>query len=119
MLKVIMGSMALVGVLGFMACNGGDPKPPVLADCPASITVGAGNVYSVPSCQLKVGSSVTISASDQHPLIGKGSTPLVSATKTTDFSFTPMAADVGKSLEYQCSIHGPSMSGLIKVVAAQ
>ncbi len=119
MVKLLLGTVVLVGVLGFVACNGGgDPKPPVLADCPATITIGAGNVYSVPSCQLKVGSSVIIDASGSHPLIAKGNTPLVTDTKTTNFSYTAQASDVGKSLEYQCSIHGPSMSGSIKVVAA-
>jgi plastocyanin len=119
MVKLLLGTMALVGVLGFVACNsGGDPKPPVLADCPATITIGAGNVYSIPSCQLKVGASVIISASGQHPLIGKGNAPLILDTKTTDYSFAATASDVGKTFEYQCSIHGPSMSGSIKVVAA-
>jgi hypothetical protein len=123
MLKVIMGSMALVGVLGFMACNGGDPMPPVLGDCPAKITVVSGVVagflYSVRTCQLKVGSSVTIAASGSHPAIAYGSTPLVTDTKTTDFSYTALASDVGKSLSFQCQIHGPAMAGTIKVVAAQ
>jgi hypothetical protein len=122
MLKVIMGSILVVGVLGFVACNGGTQPPPGgLADCPSSITVvsgGAGFAYSVPSCQLKVGSIVTIEASSSHPMIAKGSTPLVSSTQNTNFSYTAVSTDVGKSLEYQCQFHGPSMSGSIKVVAA-
>jgi hypothetical protein len=122
MVKLLLGTMALVGVLGFVACNGGTQPPPGgLTDCPASISVVsgvAGFAYSVPSCQLKVGSSVTIEASGSHPMIAKGTTPLVTDTKTSNFSFTAQAADVGKSLEFQCQIHGPAMSGSIKVVAA-
>jgi hypothetical protein len=121
MLKVMAGSVLLIGVLGFVACNSGTQPPPGgLADCPSNITVvsGAGFAYSVPSCQLKVGSSVTIEASGSHPLIAKGSTPLVTDTKTTDFSYTAQASDVGKSLSFQCQIHGPAMAGTIKVVAA-
>jgi hypothetical protein len=118
MLKVVMGSMLLVGVLGFVACNGGTQPPPGgLADCPAKITV-VGFAYSVPACQLKVGSSVIIEASGSHPLIAKGSTPLVSSTQNTDFTYTATTADLAKTLEYQCQIHGPSMSGSVKVVAA-
>lgn len=119
MVKLLLGTVALVGVLGFVACNGGTQPPPGgLADCPANISVAIGNVYSVPSCQLKVGSSVTIEASGSHPLIAKGSTPLVSSTQNANFTYTATTADLGKSLEYQCQFHGPSMSGLIKVVAA-
>jgi hypothetical protein len=119
MLKVIMGSILVVGVLGFVACNGGGTQPPPggLADCPAKITV-VGFAYSVPACQLKVGSSVTIEAFTAHPLVAKGSTPLVSSTQTSNFTYTALAADIDKTLEYQCQIHGPSMSGSIKVVAA-
>lgn len=118
MVKLLLGTMALVGVLGFVACNGGTQPPPGgLADCPAKITV-VGFAYSVPACQLKVGSSVTFEALTAHPLVAKGSTPLVTDTKTADFTFAAVAADVGKTLEYQCQIHGPSMSGSIKVVAA-
>jgi hypothetical protein len=120
MVKLLLGTVALVGVLGFVACNGGGNQPPPggLADCPSNISVSSGNVYSVPSCQLKVGSSVTIEASGSHPLIAKGSTPLVNDTKNSNFSYTAQTADIGKSLEFQCQIHGPAMSGLIKVVAA-
>jgi hypothetical protein len=122
MVKLLLGTVALVGVLGFVACNGGTQPPPGgLADCPASISVVsgvAGFAYSVPSCQLKVGSSVTIEASGSHPMIAKGSTPLVSSTQNANFAYTATTADLGKSLEFQCQIHGPSMSGLIKVVAA-
>ena len=122
MLKVVLGSAALVSVLGFVACNGGTTPPPGnLADCPTNITVNVavGNVYSVPSCQLKVGASVTIEAATGHPMIAKGSTPLVSDTKTSNFTYTALASDLGKTLEYQCQFHGPSgMTGSIKVVAA-
>jgi hypothetical protein len=119
MVKLLMGSMLLAGVLGFVACNGGGTQPPPggLADCPAKITV-VGFAYSVPACQLKVGSSVTIEAFAAHPLVAKGSTPLVADTKTAEFTFTAEAKDIDKTLEYQCQIHGPSMSGAIKVVAA-
>lgn len=120
MVKVIAGSILVVGVLSFVACNGGDPKPPsggTLADCPAKIAV-VGFAYSVPACQLKVGSSVTIEASTDHPVVAKGGTPLVTDTKTTEFTFKAVAADVDKTFEYQCLKHGPSMSGSIKVVAA-
>jgi plastocyanin len=121
MVKLLLGAMALVGVLGFVACNSNPQPGPTLADCPANITVvsgASGFAYSVPSCQLKVGSSVTIEASGSHPLIARGSTPLVSSTQNSNFTYTALSADVGKSLEFQCQIHGPSMSGLIKVVAA-
>jgi hypothetical protein len=121
MVKLLLGTMALVGVLGFVACNSGTQPPPGgLADCPSNITVvsGAGFAYSVPSCQLKVGSSVTIEASGSHPMIAKGSTPLVSSTQTSSVSYTAKTEDVGKTLEFQCQIHGPAMSGSIKVVAA-
>jgi plastocyanin len=122
MLKVIVGASALFGVLGFVACNSGTTPPPggPLVDCPATIAI-AGFTYATPSCQLKVGSSVTIQASGVHPLIGDGSTPLVvkSGGEMTPFSFTAVAADVGKTFGYQCSIHGPGgMKGSIKVVAA-
>lgn len=120
MMKLVLGSMAIVGVLGFAACSENNPKPnpETLADCPASITVVSGNLYSVPNCQLKVGSSVTVEASGSHPLIAKGSTSLVSSTQTSSVSYTAKTEDVGKTLEYQCQFHNPSMSGSIKVVAA-
>ena len=118
MVKLLLGTVALVGVLGFVACNGGTQPPPAgLSDCPAKISV-TGFAYTVPSCQLKVGTSVTIEASGSHPLVAKGGAPLVTDTKTTDFSFTAQTQDVGKTFEYQCQFHGPSMSGAIKVVAA-
>lgn len=125
MLKVVMGTALLVGILGFAACNGGTTPPPggSLADCPAKITVlsgASGFSYSVPSCQLKVGSSVTIEASGSHPLIGFGSQPLVtpgSSQVISDFTFQGTAQDVDKTFAYKCNQHGFTAS--IKVVAAQ
>ena len=118
MVKLLLGTMALVGVLGFVACNGGTQPPPGgLADCPPNITV-VGFAYSVPACQLKAGSSVTIEALSAHPMVAKGSTPLVSSEQISNVSYLAKTEDVGKTLEYQCKFHGPSMSGSIKVVAA-
>jgi hypothetical protein len=122
MLKLLLGTMALVGVLGFVACNGGTPAPGTLSDCPTKITVVSGvtgSSYSVSACQLKVGSSVTIEASDPHPVIGNGSQPLVtpgSAQVATDFPFLASTQDVGKTFGFKCIVHG--FTGSIKVVAA-
>ncbi len=123
MVKLLLGTMALLGVLGFVACNGGTQPPPGgLADCPAKITVvsgGTGFAYSVPSCQLKVGSSVIIEASSLHPVIGNGALPLVtpgSAQVATDFTFTAATPDVDKTFGYKCNVHG--FTGSVKVVAA-
>ncbi len=123
MVKLLLGTVALVGVLGFVACNGGGIQPPAggLADCPPKITVVsgvAGFAYSVPACQLKVGSSVTIEASSLHPVIGNGSQPLVtpgSAQVATDFPFLASTQDVGKTFGFKCNVHG--FTGSIKVVA--
>ena len=122
MVKLLLGTVALVGVLGFVACNGGTQPPPPggLADCPTTpITTSPSNVYSVPSCQLKVGSSVTIEASGSHPMIAKGSTSLVSTEQTSNVVYLAKTEDVGKTLEFQCKFHGSSgMTGSIKIVAA-
>jgi hypothetical protein len=122
MVKLLLGTMALVGVLGFVACNGGGTQPPPggLTDCPTTpITTSSSNLYSVPSCQLKVGSSVTIEASSNHPMIAKGSTPLVPSEQTSNVVYLVKTEDVGKTLEFQCKFHGSSgMTGSIKVIAA-
>jgi hypothetical protein len=121
MLKLLLGSAMLVFVLSFVACNAPVVPSGPLADCPTNISVVSDVTfsYSVPSCQLKVGSSLTIEANLSHPLKANGSTPLVAENKTTNFTYTAVAGDVGKDLGYQCAVHGPSMSGIIRVVAAQ
>ncbi len=119
MLKLLIGSAALVGVLGFVACNntGGSGT---LADCPSTITI-SGTSYTTPSCQLKVGSTVTIEAFTGHPLIGDTATPLFpssDAAKTSSFVYVANVANVGQTLGFQCQIHGGiGMKGSIKIIA--
>jgi hypothetical protein len=79
----------------------------------------AGYSHSVQSCQLKVGSSVTIEASGFHPVIGSGSQPLVtpgSAEVKVDFPVVASAQDVDKTFGFKCNVHG--FTGSIKIVAA-
>lgn len=107
-----------VMVLGaiFSGCNSNpkpNPDPSPLATCPATITIGPGNVYSPASCKIAVGATVTISASNSHPLNGSGAgrTPINQATTDQTIAF-PTAG----TFEFQCQFHSSGgMKGSIIV----
>jgi plastocyanin len=70
----------------------GPPTPPPAGGmaCPATITTEAGNVYSVTSCKIKVGATLTIQGSSVHPLNvqGGGQNITKQASNATNIAFS-------------------------------
>jgi plastocyanin len=113
MCKGLVGAL-LLGLL--VACNrgGGDS----LVDCSSTIGI-VGFAYSPANCQIKAGSSLTIEASEFHPLRGLGANnPIPGNGATTNQTVVFSPNQVGKTFEYECIFHGAAgMKGSIKVVS--
>jgi plastocyanin len=82
-----------------------------LPDCPSTITI-SGLTYVQNSCKVKVGASVTISASTSHPLSGTGAGKTITSAKSDQtIAFT----QAGK-FDYLCDAHvNQGMKGSITV----
>mgnify|MGYP000202679790 CR=1 FL=1 len=118
-MRIYIAAAALA--LTLAACSGGGqttnpsppPSPPPVGTtaCPATITIGPGNSYSPSSCTIKVGQTVTISASGTHPLSGVGAGQNFkgeTSNKTLGFS-------AAGTFNYVCDRHQPGMAGTITV----
>jgi plastocyanin len=82
-----------------------------LQDCPSTISI-SGLTYTPNACKVKVGASITIKASNTHPLSGSGAGKNVTS-QTTDqvIAFT----EAGK-FDYVCDAHvNQNMKGSITV----
>ena len=116
-MRILIAALALA--LTLAACSSGgqttnpppSPPPAGATACPATITIGPGNSYSVSSCTIKVGAEVRISADGSHPLSGSGAGKTY-AGLTSDQTISFATAG---TFNFVCDRHGPSMGGTITV----
>jgi plastocyanin len=107
-----MKKLFFVVVLALIGCNNNTTTPPTSKACPSSIDI-LGNSYVTTSCELKVGTPITIRAGTGHPLTATGAGRTISSA-TTDQNIA--FAEVG-TFNFACDFHGGSgMKGSITVI---
>jgi plastocyanin len=114
MKKTVLGFVAaIISTSVLSSCTTGEKitPGPTVQDCPEVITI-SGLTYVQNSCKVKVGASVTISASTSHPLSGSGAGKTITSQTTNQ---TIAFAEKGK-FDYVCDFHtGQGMKGSITV----
>ena len=108
-MRIFVAAAALA--LALAACSPSETMnpPPSANACPATITIGPGNVYSVTSCTIKVGAEVTIIANNTHPLNGSGVKTINAATTDQKLAFATPGV-----FNFNCTVHS-GMTGKITV----
>jgi plastocyanin len=107
-----MNRFFLMAVVVLAGCNNNTTTPPASKACPSSIEI-SGNSYLTTSCELKIGTPITIRAGTGHPLTASGAGRSISSATTDQ---TIAFAEAG-TLNFACDFHGGSgMKGSITVV---
>jgi plastocyanin len=107
-----MKKLLFAAVLALAGCNNNSTTQPVSKACPSSIEI-SGNSYVTTSCELKVGTPITIRAGTGHPLTASGAGRNFSSVTTDQtFGFTEAG-----TFNFTCDFHGGSgMKGSITVI---